>query len=88
MAQSYRSNFIDGAQAMYRNIYCEKTFSSWDFAVTEESARKSKHEASGSQLKVDVINRIAAILFLEGKSYFLGNIVWNSIFLCSLLCSL
>ena len=62
MAQSYKSNFIDGAQAIYRNIYCEKTFSSWDFAITGESARKSKYEASGSQLKVDITNHVPSML--------------------------
>ena len=59
MAQSYKNNFIVGAQAMYRNAYCEGTFSSWDFAVTGEMSGKvnnktlaTKYEANSSQLKV------------------------------------
>ena len=52
MAQSYKNNFITGAQSMYRNEFCEKSFSSWDFAITGEKSLKNKYEANSSQLKV------------------------------------
>ena len=52
MAQSYKNNFIMGAQSMYRNEFCEKSFSSWDFAITGEKSLKNKYEANSSQLKV------------------------------------
>ena len=53
MAQSYKNNFITGAQSMYRNEFCEKSFSSWDFAITGEKSLKNKYEANSSQLKVN-----------------------------------
>ena len=58
MAKSYKNNFIVGAQAMYRNAYCERCFASWDFAITREKALKNKYEANSSQLKVFISFRI------------------------------
>ena len=56
MAQSYKSNFIVGAQATYRNAYCEGSFSAWDFAVTGEGSGKismrtlaTKYEANSME---------------------------------------
>ena len=58
MAKSYKNNFIVGAQAMYRNEYCERCFASWDFAIIREKALKNKYEANSSQLKVFISFRI------------------------------
>ena len=64
MAQSYKNNFITGAQSMYRNEFCEKSFSSWDFAITGEKSLKNKYEANSSQLKV---GSIVTTYFLRGN---------------------
>ena len=52
MAQSYKNNFIVGAQDIYRKAYCERSFASWDFSVTGLKSLKNRFEANSSQLKV------------------------------------
>ena len=52
---------------MYRNEFCEKSFSSWDFAITGEKSLKNKYEANSSQLKV---GSIVTTYFLRGNCSF------------------
>ena len=52
MAQTFKDNFVVDAQRLYRNAYCERTFSTWDFAITGKGLMKNKYNAYSSQLKV------------------------------------
>ena len=52
MAQTFKSNFVVDARRLYRNAYCESSFSTWDFAVTEKNLVMNKYNANSSQLKV------------------------------------
>ena len=52
MAQTFKSNFVVDAQRLYRNAYCESSFSTWDFAVTGKNLVMNKYNANSSQLKV------------------------------------
>ena len=77
MAQSYRNNFIMGAQSMYRNEFCEKSFSSWDFAITGEKSLKNKYEANSSQLKVrSIIITYSGGEFDSSKIFLAKNLIY------------
>ena len=76
MAQSYKNNFITGAQSMYRNEFCEKSFSSWDFAITGEKSLKNKYEANSSQLKVRSIIITYAGGFGSSKIFLTKNLIY------------
>ena len=77
MAQSYKNNFITGAQSMYRNEFCEKSFSSWDFAITGEKSLKNKYEANSSQLKVrSIIITYAGGEFDSSKIFLTKNLIY------------
>ena len=75
MAQSYKNNFITGAQSMYRNEFCEKSFSSWDFAITGEKSLKNKYEANSSQLKVRSIITLIPSCF--SKIFLTKNLIYT-----------
>ena len=74
MAQSYKNNFITGAQSMYRNEFCEKSFSSWDFAITGEKSLKNKYEANSSQLKVRSIVNTDTLFSFDSSNIFFKKI--------------
>ena len=77
MAQSYKNNFIMGAQSMYRNEFCEKSFSSWDFAITGEKSLKNKYEANSSQLKVrPIIITYSGGEFDSSKIFLTKNLIY------------
>ena len=78
MAQSYKNNFIMGAQSMYRNEFCEKSFSSWDFAITGEKSLKNKYEANSSQLKVRsiIITYAGGFSFDSSKIFLTKNLIY------------
>ena len=69
MAQSYKNNFIVGAQDIYRKAFCERSFASWDFSVTGINSLKNRFEANSSQLKVYNIGVDFALSFMRKMYY-------------------
>ena len=65
MAQTFKSNFVVDAQRLYRNAFCESSFSTWDFAVTGKKLMMNKYNANSSQLKVNCMY----YLLLEQQSF-------------------